>query len=258
MGAPFFLFTDRKQQVLDLGLRPHLQKTLLTIDSAFHLYTSTCIPSITFLAKRRGISVRAVQYHLKQLQDLGHLSVYPCYHQNRRQTTNQYVLKYLNVHSAQEAARHNSKSCTPLKTTPKGLTERKLLPVQGDISLNRGPTKRQQAYDWLQESQTFRRRMEQQWGLVEDFIIAPREMKQRMAMKYMKLGNGHLAYREASERLRLDWKKKRSLKVRKASRPIRPSYNRTEQYTPRVDTTEKTGGWSSASLSSTSNMGWRD
>ena len=102
----------------------------------------------------------------------------------------------------------------------------------------------------FKESQAFRRRMLNIWELVQDFTIVPRAMRESMAREYMRIANGNLAYREACQRLRLDWRKRRSVKAGKGLTRARmgksPTSTRRDVPTP----CERTGGWSSASLSS--------
>ena len=258
-----FLFCDRKQQILDLGLRPYLQKTLLVLDSFLSLTSGGGFPSVRTLAHRRGCSVRTIQNHLKELEvETKLISRTQRFRKNGRQSSNWFTCRYLDLPSARAAARHLSpQSCTPRILTPKDPTERKLLPQRDEYSHHRGPTKIQLALQYLEESQTFRRRMVKVWELVEDFIASPRDSRNDMAMDYVKHAYGNVAYRTACVRLKLKWEKRRGFKVGKASGARKgksSTYARREVHTPWGDVTERTGGWSSASVSSSASLGLRD
>lgn len=234
------LFCDRRQQILNLGLKVHLRKTLLAIDSTMHLYTGSCTPAISLIATRRGISRRSVQNHLEKLVKLELLGVYRCFHHNRRQTTNRYVLKYLNVHSAQEAARRNSpKSFTPLKVNPKSYNDTEKNNLRREYLSFKLREKRDRRYAGEMDSSRFRAQMDRAWTLTATFLSTPRPERALLAYKYMKEAQKCDDYRQACKRLRLNWEARRG-SYKKTSAPRRATRS---TFQPIGDVTPEQGHW---------------
>ena len=124
--------------IAGLELKTTYRKTLLVVDSFLNSTTGACFPSVWTIAKRRGLSKRAVQYHIALLVKQKIL-VRVERHAFGRQTSNSYDPLYLNgvalAHPYRDGVSDNTgqkeilhplqeKSCIPLtkageKTVPK-------------------------------------------------------------------------------------------------------------------------------------------
>lgn len=88
----------RINAIMALNLSKRLTRTLQVIGSFVPPSTRTCFPKVATIAKRRGLSVRAVQYHITQLQSMGVLVVNGRTYRGR-QSSNSYSLPCLEAHA---------------------------------------------------------------------------------------------------------------------------------------------------------------
>ena len=83
--------------IAGLELKTTYRKTLLVVDSFLNSTTGACFPSVKTIAKRRGLSERATQYHLRKLEGFGLLERTARHEASGRQRSNLFVPSYVQL-----------------------------------------------------------------------------------------------------------------------------------------------------------------
>ena len=249
------------EQISQLPLRWNQRQALLAINYWTNHCTGESFPSLSRLARDLGFSRRGLQYMLRRLERDGYMQTIPRVRPHTcRQTSNGYRLRCVNHQEASQArVKNGSTSCTPLKVS-KTLKEgkEKYYRLRDLLSL-KVRNRRERSYAGEMESSRFRAVMAKVWKLTGTFLQTPRADRKLLAWQYMKEAQKSQAYRFACARLRLNWQARRGTYNKKSpSRRVQPTSERREVNTPWGNVTERTGGWSSASVSSSASLGLRD